>query len=373
MENGRKRTLKGSVAVRCKNDWLSLRWTWGGQRYEISLGLFDSRVNRTVAERKAKLIEQDMLTERFDPTLERYKPQIQTSEVVSAVELFEKFMTWKSKQVGEEDSMLKYTACLSYTRQYFRKLPATISEEQATQFRDWLAKKLAPITLRERISSLRSCWRWGMRRKLVAENPWQEVKVKVPPKQRLNPFTKEETQKILKGFSTDPWYTYYTDFVEFLMSTGCRIGEAVGLRWKHLSADCSEVWIGESFGRGKRKPTKTNKARWFDLSPRLKDMFLARKKTGSYRPDDLIFPARRGGAIDDKTFNKYAWKTILNQVGVPYRMPRSLRHSFVSNAAHQGLTPSEISDITGHSEETIFRHYLGSVRGRAKLPDLLKD
>jgi integrase len=58
----------------------------------------------------------------------------------------------------------------------------------------------------------------------------------------------------------------------------------------------------------------------------------------------------------------------LEKVGVVYRFPRNSRHSFVSNALDQGVNPAHIADMTGHSEETLFKHYVGSVRDRPKLP-----
>jgi hypothetical protein len=39
---------------------------------------------------------------------------------------------------------------------------------------------------------------------------------------------------------------YYAPFVKFLLMTGCRTGEAVGLKWKHISADCKMINFCES-------------------------------------------------------------------------------------------------------------------------------
>ncbi|MEL6229569.1 MAG: hypothetical protein AAFR24_06630 [Cyanobacteria bacterium J06627_3] len=47
---------------------------------------------------------------------------------------------------------------------------------------------------------MRSCWAWAIGRKLAADNPWENVRVKVPPKQRPQPFTQDEYRRILAGF-----------------------------------------------------------------------------------------------------------------------------------------------------------------------------
>jgi Arm DNA-binding domain len=70
------KSSKGSVVVNVDKSYLRLRWSWGGKRYVFSLGLLDSKINRVVAERKAKLIERDILTEQFDPILEKYRIQV---------------------------------------------------------------------------------------------------------------------------------------------------------------------------------------------------------------------------------------------------------------------------------------------------------
>lgn len=363
------RSPKGSVKIEVDRGWLRLRWSFGGRRFALALGLQDEGVNRAIAQRKAAIIEADLRAEQFDPTLEKYKLTSQTGEGLTVVELFEKFTEYKAKQL-DPDSLQKYRGLLWHLQEFFKRRDVGwLSEDRAIQFRDYLLKKLVPITVRERLTLLRGAWKWGQKRGLVKLNPWLDVMVKVPPKQKPRPFTKEEKRRILEGFKADPDYSYLADFVEFMLATGCRPGEAAGLKWKHLTQDCSGIWIGEAWVRGRQKPTKTNKDRSYDLTPRLRELLLGRRPQ-KFSPDDPVFWAKRGGRIDDHNFRNRAWKSVLARVGVEYRKPYNSRHTFVSHAHDQGLTLTEISDITGHSEETILRHYLGSVRGRATLPEL---
>jgi integrase len=73
--------------------------------------------------------------------------------------------------------------------------------------------------------------------------------VKPAPKQKVKPFALAEVQAILAAFRTDRYYQHYADFVTFLFGTGCRFGEAVALKWRHIADDYSTVWIGESVSR----------------------------------------------------------------------------------------------------------------------------
>ena len=67
------KATKGSVVVFNSHNRLQLRFRFGGKRRYISLGLADTQLNRRFAELKAAEIEQDILKEKFDSTLEKYR------------------------------------------------------------------------------------------------------------------------------------------------------------------------------------------------------------------------------------------------------------------------------------------------------------
>jgi len=129
-----------------------------------------------------------------------------------------------------------------------------------------------------------------------------------------------------KSFRSDRFYKSYADYVEFLFSTGCRTGEVIGLCWKHLSDDCSTAWIGESFVRGDRKATKTNRDRTITLTPRLQKMIVERRPE-NFLPDDFVFKTPQGNPIDDSNFRNRAWTRILTKSGIDYRKPYNTRHT----------------------------------------------
>lgn len=306
LSQSRKKAAKGTVAIQVFKERLTLCWSYVGKRYFLYIGLPDSKVNRMVAESKARVIEGDMATGNFDFSLKKYKSEVALKRsLVSVLNLFRRFTEEKAKSVYQR-SLEKYHATLKHLQEFFEDKPAsTIFLNDAEKFSAWLSTKIAPITLKERLTLLNSCWQWGIKEGIVETNPWTELveRVKVPPKQQCKPFTKEEIGAIIQGFRNDGYYHHYADYVEFLFSTGCRTAEAIGLRWKHLSDDCSMVWIGESLSRGVRKSTKTNRARTITLTTNLQVMMLKRKPTNP-DPDELVFPSPKGGAIDDCNFRQ---------------------------------------------------------------------
>lgn len=369
---------KSIVRVGTDKGWLRLRWTYQGRRYALTLGLPDSAANRLYAEQKAKVVELDIISGNFDLSLKKYKTQgaIKRSQL-SITSLLEKFWTDRGKTLSSR-TIENYRAAIRYLKQFIdleRGEPTVqaVNAAMAERFTEWLKnQKLMDITCKTYLTLIKAIWNWGIQKGLVEENPWQgmTLKIKVTPKQMSTPFTKEEIASIIQAFRTDRYYHSYADFVEFLFGTGCRTGEAIGLQWKHLTDDCSIVWIGESYSRGVRKSTKTNRSRTITLTPRLQEILLVRRSK-NFDPDGLVFTAPKGGAIDDHNFRNRAWKTILSRLGIDYRKPYLTRHTLISHALDIGMNPVNVAQLTGHDVQTLYEHYAGVVSSRPRLPELL--
>jgi integrase len=87
-----------------------------------------------------------------------------------------------------------------------------------------------------------------------------------------------------------------------------------------------------------------------------------------YHSDGLVFPALRGGAIDDHAFSQRAWKKVLQLAGIEHRVFNSARHTFVSHALRK-LEPMKVAELAGHNQQTLFKHYAAGI-GSAALPEL---
>ncbi|MEG4596020.1 tyrosine-type recombinase/integrase [Microcoleus sp. F8_C2] len=359
---------KGSVNIEVFKDRLRLAWSWEGKRFWLYMGLPDTIVNRKVASMKASQIELDIVSGNFDPSLLKYKPQKQES--ISVSELFDQFVEYKRRSISI-GGLTKYLALQKHVSVFFNnKTTISVSESVAEKFRDWLAEKLEPVTVRERIVLMNACWGWGLKKKLVVENPWADVHVSVAPKQRPQPFTLTEISAIVHKFRSDPELNHYADYVEFKFGVGLRTGEAAALLWRHCSSNCDRIWIGESLSNGSRKSTKTNKARTVPLTPRLQQVLLDRRPTIAHGPDDLIFISTNGCAIDSKNFCKRYWKPALAELGIDYRRPYTTRHTLISHGLESGMNAVAVAALTGHNVRTLYENYAGLVNP-PRLPDLL--
>lgn len=365
-----KRSKRGSVVVRELRGSLWLRWTYQGDRRELALDLPATDTGRALAAGRAAKVQTDLLTGNYDPTLRKYRSE--KAAAIEVVELFQQFKAYKAKAL-EARSLDKYKSLEKPISDFFGTRSAgSVGDAMADDFRLYISGWMQPVTQKERLITIRACWDWGIKRGLVhTENPWPEVlkRVKVPPKAKPAPFTKAEAQAIIQGFERSQDYSHYRDFVMFLLGTGCRIGEAIGLHWGSVTEGCSKVWIGEAMERGGAvKATKTNKGRRFRVSPKIQAMLQARSQNQATRK--LVFPAPRGGHIDDHNFRNRAWHTVLTEVGIPYRKPYNTRSTFISHSLKSGQSLIEVSDKVGSSPKTIAAHYAADIDQGETPPDL---
>jgi integrase len=171
----------------------------------------------------------------------------------------------------------------------------TIGKREAERFADVCAKTLQPTTSKARIWLLVKCWDWAKGKYHVAEeNPFRGLatrfKFKSQERKPPQPFSALEVRAILDCFRSSVYYKSYTDFVAFLFGVGCRIGEAVGLRWENVAADFSSVYICESISRGVVGSTKTRKSRDVNLSPSIAagENYLNVAKAAGHSPRTML-------------------------------------------------------------------------------------
>lgn len=220
-----------AVNVETYGGRLRLRWRYEKQRFCFSLGLDDTPTNRAIAQLKAADIERDIKYQMFDPTLAKYRGEQISRGGAKVWELFNKFIEYKQGRVRKQ-TLSKYYGLLTSLRDYFHdRLANRITDDDCQKFKQHLAARLILTTLKEQLTLLTAAWDWAETRKMTNFNPWKGLAQQVPrsPVKPPQPFSVEEMRAILQAFRTHPYYSFYADYVEFLLGSGCRIGEAIAL------------------------------------------------------------------------------------------------------------------------------------------------
>lgn len=359
---------KGSVVVSAANGRLRLRWSGRDaqgrpKRFTLAFGAVNT-TNRLAAERLAREIELDIASGNFDSSLRKYKHGLERGGGLLVGDLCDRYI--KSHVSPTQSSSLeRYTTLKNRLHQCFGESQVEeVTEREARKFVQYLSDKaLKGETINLYLTLVRAVWSWAIKRGLTQINPWLDWQVETEPNPGAKPFTKEEVEKILKGFEG----SYYEDFVRFLLGAGCRIGEAIALYWDAINDDCSEVWIGRAWdAKGRRvKKTKTNKTRTIPVSPGIQKLLQERKANTT---SDLVFPSQKGSFIDRQNFLNRHWKPLLERLEIPYRPPYNSRHTRWSHEIASGMDIATAAAYAGNRPRTMLNRYYGAT-DRPRLKD----
>lgn len=360
----------GRVTVMSDRGMLRLRWRFMGKVKSLSMGLPDAPHYRRLAERVALQIEMDLASGHFDESLKSYRVSQKPDDRDTLASLLERFIAHKER-TRDPRTLEKYRALQTYLEAYNEDSRAIsdVSERVVSGFVRRLREGLSDRTAKEHLVNLAAVWDWGANQ---AENPWRAAieEIQVTPLQPLKPFSEAEVKRILGTMRSHPLWSHYHDFVAFLVMTGCRTGEAIALRWEHLSDDFSYAWIGESWNGKRRKPTKTRQSREVAIVPGMQQLLRSR----AANPDrgDLVFTSPCGHHINARNFQQRVWAPLLKAAKVPYRKPYNLRRTAISHALAAGNSPVDVANQVGNHPRVLYENYAGAI-AKPKMVDFVVE
>lgn len=148
----------------------------------------------------------------------------------------------------------------------------------------------------------------------------------------------------------------------FLAVTGCRIGEALGLKWEKFDIESGVVKIDTSMnhieGIGVYEgPTKTRKTRYVNIPigfiPRFRKYraWQAERRLmigDMWNDHGLVFPREDGAPMSSHTYRSWLYK-FCEKNSFPRIHPHSLRHTFASVLISEGVDVVTVANMMGHS------------------------
>lgn len=196
-------------------------------------------------------------------------------------------------------------------------------------------------------------------------------------------YSKQEAKIILQAFKDGRFdnvksaysSSYYANYVEFRIMTGCRPSEAIALNWDDIkdTGDKCQIVINKRYSGQLLQGTKNGiDARIFPCNKQLTEFIRSLPRIPN--DNNLVFPSYEGKYLDGGNFHSRYWQPIVNKLYEKKAISKELvfydlRHSFITWLVRSGVDIKTIAAICGNSAETIMKHYL-AVNQEIDLPEI---
>jgi len=191
---------------------------------------------------------------------------------------------------------------------------------------------------------------------VLSVNPAVRIKLPPIPPGRQVYLTREQYAAVVEAVRLESDKAV----LDWLVGTGARWGEMAGQHVHTYNPTDGIVTISHTWDGTEIKPyPKGKKQRYVPVLP-----WVTERLTNSPSSDScglhhkegrcqsgLLFPARKGGARDDRNFSQRVWKPAIRAAGLEDLGPtiHDLRHTFASWLIQAGVPIERVSELLGHS------------------------
>lgn len=362
-----------------------IQFQYRGRRYSLTHGDYSNKIDRSQMEYIAQQIYLDCNTGNFDFSMDKYRPwgKKESSTEKPELALLEVWDKWvEFLKLPEATKVRDYDS--------IRRIIEARSPSAQDAF--WLLQmKWAPSVFNKRLAYCRSCVQWAMREGLVEDNPFNNVRAKKKEQPKIEPFSREEANRIVTFFSNGltpdsvfhEKFLVYGPLVRFLFLTGLRPGEALGLQWWDIDFTQGIIKIRRSIttnntsnpNYGVPKRTKTGESWIIPLTVQLRTLFkeVQESRDGVMQARDYLFRSPEGGLLNWNNFRVRIWGEALALLDIPYRYPYQIRHTVLSHAASDpkiGLMGA--AQIAGHKNTSMVSQHYARYVNKPRLPDIIE-
>jgi integrase len=169
------------------------------------------------------------------------------------------------------------------------------------------------------------------------------------------------------------------DLIVFLASTGCRVGEAVAVKWDAVDLEAGIVSIRanvvRAHGRGiilQDHPKTKAGVRTIAMPAALVGLLGDRLIKGVQSSHNLVFPTVLGNLRDPRNTSRN-WSLARERLGYPTVTTHSFRKTVATALDQSGLTAREIAEYLGHENPSLTQDvYMAKNTGGKKAAEALQ-
>ena len=288
------------------------------------------------------------------------------SELAQAIE---DFLGEQARRNDSAHTLRNYRADLIEFLVYFSPpgaQPPALAAIDLLSLREWLAhlydREQKPATIRRKLASLRSLFRFLSREHRIARDPARLLRLPKMPKTLPDVPNTEVTNALVDGSSREdlerPFPARDRLLLELLYGCGLRVSEAVGLNLEDF--DRSERWI-----RVRGKGRKERQVPYGSKSAAALDAYLDVRE-GALDPQAL-FLNHRGKRLTDRGARNIVKFYATYVAGDSSIHPHTLRHAFATDLLSHGADLRAIQELLGHARLATTQKYT-----QVSLTDLMR-
>ncbi len=257
------------------------------------------------------------------------------------------FLEDRARQASSIHTLRNYAIDLEQFLDFFTPQPA-VSALGVNELREWMAglfdRHLTPVSIRRKVSSLRSFFQHCRKHELCEKNPAKYLRLPKTPKKVPQVLDADAVNFLVDGVGKQelkrPFPQRDRAIFEVLYGCGLRVSELVGLNLEDL--DLEQRWM-RVLGKG----NKERVAPIGQTAVEALNAYLAgRTASGAER---AVFVNYKGGRMSARAVHQITKFYAMMLLGDPSVHPHEFRHSFATHLLNAGADLRAIQELLGHS------------------------
>src|SRR5688572_7400610 len=220
---------------------------------------------------------------------------------------------------------------------------ADVDALHTEQLRAFIASEhrrgLSPKSLQRRLSACRSFYRWLLRHGRIQANPAQPIRAPKAPRKLPQVLDPDEAKALVEVPTDVPLGLRDRALLELFYSSGLRLSELCGLRWRDLDLQGGLVTV---LGKG-------SKQRSVPVGSHARAALAEWRNDQRPAGDAFVFPGRNGPITPRGVQARL--RTLAQRQGLFKRVhPHLLRHSFASHVLESSGDLRGVQELLGHAD-----------------------
>ena len=239
----------------------------------------------------------------------------------------------------------------------------------------------SPTTTQHHFNTLRSVLEYARRFRYIQFDPCQDLSQKEKPKRskkQIDFLAPDDAKSFLTALDAEP--LFWRAFMNLLITTGLRRGEAVGLQWGDIDPDKLTITVQRNVTIDKNSPekyhigdTKTGEDRTVPVSPRVLALLMALKDEHQKKFGAVIFPTAFVFCSAADAYKPIypteptRWqRKFTERHNLPKVSPHDLRHTAATLALEGGANLKQVQSLLGHSDPSTTMSFYAGVTEEAQ-------